>query len=58
LQKQIESPMSVRILQREFKIGDTVEINYDEEIGLTFTCVDEDSELIISLDIPQDIEIE
>ncbi len=37
LQKQVESPLSVKILRGEFKTGDRVLVDYDEENGLTFT---------------------
>jgi ATP-dependent Clp protease ATP-binding subunit ClpC len=38
LQKQVESPLSVKILQGEFKNGDTIVVDYDADEGLTFTA--------------------
>jgi len=36
LQKHVESPLSVKILQGEFTEGDTVTVEYEEEQGLVF----------------------
>ncbi|MEM7344140.1 MAG: AAA family ATPase [Chloroflexota bacterium] len=36
LQKHVESPLSVRLLQGEFKEGHTVVVDYDEEAGIVF----------------------
>ncbi len=41
LQKQVESPLSVKILRGEFKAGDHVLVDYDEEHGLTFNHAEE-----------------
>jgi ATP-dependent Clp protease ATP-binding subunit ClpC len=38
LQKQVESPLSVKVLRGEFSAGDTVIVDYNEEDGLTFTA--------------------
>jgi len=54
LQKQVESPMSVKILQGEFKAGDTVMVDYTEEDGLTFSPKEEG--LILTLDAPAEVE--
>jgi len=37
LQKQVESPLSVKVLRGEFRSGDTVLVDYNAEDGLTFT---------------------
>ncbi len=50
LQKQVESPLSVRILRKEFHAGDTVLVDYDEENGLTFRRGDE--KMILNLNEP------
>ncbi|MBN1219945.1 MAG: AAA family ATPase [Anaerolineae bacterium] len=36
LQKQVESPLSVKLLRGEFKSGDTVIVDYNEDEGLMF----------------------
>jgi ATP-dependent Clp protease ATP-binding subunit ClpC len=36
LQKQVESPLSVKLLKGEFESGDTIVVDYSEEDGLTF----------------------
>jgi ATP-dependent Clp protease ATP-binding subunit ClpC len=40
LQKHIESPLSVKILQGEFKEGDTVIVDHEEEEGIVFQRYD------------------
>ncbi|MFQ5578434.1 MAG: AAA family ATPase, partial [Anaerolineae bacterium] len=50
LQKQVESPLSVKILRGEFKSGDTVIVDYTETDGLTFTRQGEG--MVVSLDAP------
>ncbi len=40
LQKHIESPLSVKILQGEFKEGDTIIVDHDEEEGIVFQRFD------------------
>ena len=40
LQKHIESPLSVKILQGKFKEGDTVIVDHDEEEGIVFQRFD------------------
>ncbi len=41
LQKQVESPLSVRLLRGEFKSGDVIVIDHNEEEGLVFVKKDE-----------------
>ncbi|MCB0155153.1 MAG: AAA family ATPase, partial [Anaerolineae bacterium] len=41
LQKQVESPLSVRLLRGEFKEGDTIVIDYNESEGLVFVKKEE-----------------
>ncbi len=53
LQKQVESPLSVKILRGEFKTGDRVLVDYDEETGLTFSHADEN--LVMNIGKPADI---
>jgi len=54
LQKQVESPMSVQILQGEFKSGDTVIVDYTEDDGLTFSRQEEG--MILTLDAPAEVD--
>ncbi|RME51181.1 MAG: AAA family ATPase [Caldilineae bacterium] len=54
LQKQVESPLSVKILRGEFKAGDTVVVDYSEEEGLTFRRQGEGT--ILSLDRASEVE--
>ncbi len=53
LQKQVESPLSVKILRGEFKTGDRVLVDYDEENGLTFTRAEEN--LVMNIGKPADV---
>ena len=55
LQKQVESPLSVKILRGEFKTGDRVLVDYDEENGLTFTRAEEN--LVMEIGKPADISV-
>ncbi|MFN8455529.1 MAG: AAA family ATPase [Anaerolineae bacterium] len=41
LQKQVESPLSVKLLRGDFKSGDTVIVDYHEDEGITFVRKDE-----------------
>ncbi len=41
LQKQVESPLSVKLLKGEFQDGDTVVVDYNEDEGLVFIRQDE-----------------
>ena len=41
LQKQVESPLSVKLLQGEFKDKDVVVVDYNEDEGLIFVKKDE-----------------
>jgi len=54
LQKQVESPMSVKILQGEFKSGDAVIVDYTEDDGLTFSRQEEG--MILTLDAPAEVD--
>lgn len=62
LQKQIESPLSVKILQGEFKPGDTVTVDYTPEQGLIFTLTHSkdrpapESPEVLTLHQPLDVE--
>ncbi|MFQ5610794.1 MAG: ATP-dependent Clp protease ATP-binding subunit [Anaerolineae bacterium] len=53
LQKQVESPMSVKILQGEFKPGETVVVDYSEAEGLIFIKKTE-----LSIEIPSEANAE
>ncbi len=48
LQKQVESPLSVKLLSGDFKDGDTVIVDYVEEVGLTFT---RQQELVVEMPV-------
>jgi ATP-dependent Clp protease ATP-binding subunit ClpC len=54
LQKQVESPLSIKLLQGEFKAGDVVVIDYNDTDGLQFIKKDE---LVVKVP-SQTIEIE
>ncbi len=61
LQKYVESPLSVKLLSGEFKSGDTVIVDYNKEVGLTFTKKEvlevtkkEDSETATPLNVVAD----
>jgi ATP-dependent Clp protease ATP-binding subunit ClpC len=41
LQKQVESPLSVKLLRGEFKAGDSIIVDYNEDEGLMFVRKDE-----------------
>jgi ATP-dependent Clp protease ATP-binding subunit ClpC len=51
LQKFVESPLSVKILQGEFKEGDTVIVDHLEEDGLVFHRPEEDTPISIEEEI-------
>jgi len=53
LQKQVESPLSVKILRKAFKPGDRVLVDYDEENGLTFSR--SETGLLVNLNKPADV---
>ncbi|HEX9921564.1 MAG TPA: AAA family ATPase [Anaerolineae bacterium] len=54
LQKQVESPLSVMLLQGKFKDGDTVIVDHNESEGLVFIKKDE-----LVVEVPtQDVSIE
>lgn len=54
LQKQVESPLSVKILQGEFRSGETVVVDYSEEDGLTFIAKES---LKLPMDVSSDAEV-
>ena len=56
LQKQVESPMSVKLLRGDFKAGDAVVVDTDEE-GLTFRKA-ETSAIAVTLPREADVELE
>jgi ATP-dependent Clp protease ATP-binding subunit ClpC len=53
LQKQVESPLSVKLLRGEFGNGDTVIVDYDEAKGLIFM---KQEELVVEVPA-QDVEV-
>jgi ATP-dependent Clp protease ATP-binding subunit ClpC len=56
LQKRVESPMSVKLLRGEFKPGDTVTVDADEE-GLSFQKA-ESPAMVVTLPKESEVEIE
>ncbi len=55
LQKQVESPLSVRILRGEFKAGDTVMVDYTEDDGLTFRRAEES--ILVNMEQSADVSV-
>jgi ATP-dependent Clp protease ATP-binding subunit ClpC len=53
LQKQVESPLSVRLLRGEFKVGDAIVVDYNETDGLVFVKKDE-----LMVEMPANVEVE
>jgi ATP-dependent Clp protease ATP-binding subunit ClpC len=51
LQKHVESPLSVKILQGEFEEGDTVIVDYVDEEGLTFRRVEDSTPINIEEEV-------
>ncbi len=51
LQKNVESPLSVKILQGEFEEGDTVIVDYTEDAGLTFRRVEDSTPISIEEEV-------
>ncbi len=51
LQKQVESPLSVKLLRGDFKAGDTVIVDYHEAEGIVFVRKDE-----LVVEIPSNVE--
>jgi len=51
LQKNIESPLSIKILQGEFEEGDTVIVDYVEDEGLTFQRVEDSTPISIEEEV-------
>jgi ATP-dependent Clp protease ATP-binding subunit ClpC len=54
LQKRVESPMSVKLLQGEFKAGDTVVVDADQE-GLSFQKAEASA---VAVALPTEIDVE
>jgi len=52
LQKHIESPLSVKILQGEFEEGDTVMVDHREEDGIVFERYDKGTSIEIKDEVP------
>jgi ATP-dependent Clp protease ATP-binding subunit ClpC len=55
LQKRVESPLSVRLLQGEFKDGDVIVVDYNEDEGLVFVKRDD---LVVEVPSNHKVEIE
>jgi ATP-dependent Clp protease ATP-binding subunit ClpC len=51
LQKNVESPLSVKILQGEFEEGDTVIVDYADDKGLTFRRVEDSTPISIEEEV-------
>jgi ATP-dependent Clp protease ATP-binding subunit ClpC len=51
LQKNVESPLSVKILQGEFEEGDTVIVDYADDKGLTFRRVEDRTTISIEEEV-------
>jgi ATP-dependent Clp protease ATP-binding subunit ClpA len=47
LQKFVESPLSVKILQGEFEEGDTVVVDHDDKTGIVFQRFDKGTSIEI-----------
>jgi ATP-dependent Clp protease ATP-binding subunit ClpC len=52
LQKQVESPLSVRLLRGDFKAGDIIIVDYNETDGLVFVRKDE-----LVVEVPANVEM-
>jgi len=52
LQKQVESPLSVKLLRGDFKEGDTIIVDYNETDGLVFIRKDE-----LVVEVPSNVEM-
>jgi ATP-dependent Clp protease ATP-binding subunit ClpC len=52
LQKQVESPLSVKLLRGDFKDGDTIIVDYNETDGLTFIRKEE-----LVVEMPSNVEM-
>ena len=53
LQKQVESPLSVRLLKGEFKDNDTIVVDFNEQDGLVFITK---SELVV--EVPDTVSVD
>ena len=51
LQKYVESPLSVKILQGEFEEGDTVIVDYIEEEGVVFRHIQQGTPISIEEEV-------
>ena len=51
LQKHVESPLSVKILQGEFSEGETVIVDYSDDEGLTFRRVEDSTPVSIEEEV-------
>jgi ATP-dependent Clp protease ATP-binding subunit ClpC len=51
LQKNVESPLSVKILQGEFSEGETVIVDYSDDEGLTFRRVEDSTPINIEEEV-------
>jgi ATP-dependent Clp protease ATP-binding subunit ClpC len=52
LQKQVESPLSVRLLRGDFKAGDTVIVDYNQADGLVFVRKED-----LVVEVPSNVEM-
>jgi ATP-dependent Clp protease ATP-binding subunit ClpC len=52
MQKHVESPLSVKILQGEFQDGDAVIVDFDDETGVVFRRPGKDAEVKIEEEVP------
>jgi ATP-dependent Clp protease ATP-binding subunit ClpC len=55
LQKQVESPLSVKLLRGEFKLGDIVIVDYSEDEGLMFI---KKEELVVKMPASEEVSSE
>jgi ATP-dependent Clp protease ATP-binding subunit ClpC len=53
LQKQVESPLSVRLLRGEFSAGDVIVVDYNEEKGLQFI---KQKDLVVSVPVNESVD--
>jgi ATP-dependent Clp protease ATP-binding subunit ClpC len=54
LQKQVESPLSIKLLRGEFKEGDVVVIDHNEAEGLVFVTKEE---LVVEVPAQEEVEV-
>ncbi len=53
LQKQVESPLSVRLLRGEFSTGDVIVVDYNEEKGLQFI---KQKDLVVNVPVNESVD--